>query len=170
MPGTERYVGVRDPVFSPDGVSIAFYAVADQTLKRMTLTGGTRSSPFARPIARPASPGGPDGIVFGQGRKGIMRVSANGGTPDVLVRVKDGEAAQAPQMLPGGQHVLFTLATGTAPDRWDKAHIVVQSLKSGERKRSSKAEAMPGMSRRATSCTPSAEACTRSRSTRTGWR
>ena len=26
-----------------------------------------------------------------------------------------------PQLLPGGQHVLFTLATGTAPDRWDKA-------------------------------------------------
>ena len=63
-----------------------------------------------------------------------MRVSPNGGTPDVLVRVKDGEEAHGPQLLPGGQHVLFTLATGTAPDRWDKAHIVVQSLKSGERK------------------------------------
>ena len=29
---------------------------------------------------------GPDGIVFGQGSKGIMRVSPNGGTPEVLVR------------------------------------------------------------------------------------
>ena len=133
MPGTERYVGVRDPVFSPDGGSIAFYAVADQTLKRMTLTGGTVLT-----ICPADSPTGitwgPDGIVFGQGRNGIMRVSANGGTPEVLVRVKGAETAQAPQMLPGGRHVLFTLATGTAPDRWDRAHIVVQSLKSGERK------------------------------------
>jgi serine/threonine-protein kinase len=37
-------------------------------------------------------------------------------------------------MLPGGLHVLFTLATGTAHDRSDRAHIVAQSLKSGERK------------------------------------
>ena len=133
MPGTERYLGVREPVFSPDGGSIAFYALADQTLKRATVTGDTVTT-----ICHADSPTGiawgPDDIVFGQGRKGIMRVSANGGTPEVLVRVGDGEVAQAPQMLPGGQHVLFTLATGTARDRSDRSHIVVQSLKSGERK------------------------------------
>jgi eukaryotic-like serine/threonine-protein kinase len=133
MPGTERYLGVREPVFSPDGGSIAFYSVADQTLKRTTVTGDTVTT-----ICQADSPTGiawgPDGIVFGQGRKGIMRVSANGGTPEVLAGVKEGETAQAPQVLPGGQHVLFTLATGTARDRSDRAHIVVQSLKSGERK------------------------------------
>ena len=52
----------------------------------------------------------------------------------MLVALNDGEAAQSPQTLPGGQHLLFTLATGSAPDRWDKARIVVQSLTSGERK------------------------------------
>ena len=77
---------------------------------------------------------GPDGIVFGQGSKGIMRVSPNGGAPDVVVRVEDGEEAHGPQLLPGGQHLLFTLATGNAIDRWDKARVVVQSLTSGERK------------------------------------
>ncbi len=45
-------------------------------------------------LARPTPPfgisWGPDGILFGQGSKGIMRVSPNGGTPEVLVRVKDG--------------------------------------------------------------------------------
>jgi len=130
VPGIERYVGVRDPVFSPDGESIAFYAVADQTLKRMTLTGGTVMT-----ICPAESPTGiswgPDGIVFGQGRKGIMRVSATGGTPEVLVRVKEGETAQAPQILPGGQSLMFTVATGTASDRWDRARIVVQPLTSG---------------------------------------
>ena len=125
---------MREPVFSPDGRSIAFYAVADQTLKRMTVAGGTAVDPLPGRRARPGISWGPDGIVFGQGRKGIMRVSPNGGTPETIVRVKDGETAHAPQMLPGGQHVLFTLATGTARDRWDRARIVVQSLTSGETK------------------------------------
>jgi serine/threonine-protein kinase len=52
----------------------------------------------------------------------------------VLVSVKDDEQAYGPQILPGGTTVLFTLATGTAADRWEKAQIVVQSLGSGERK------------------------------------
>jgi eukaryotic-like serine/threonine-protein kinase len=133
IPGTESYVGVREPVFSPDGDSIAFYAVADQTIKRMAITGGTATT-----ICAADSPTGinwgPDGLVFGQGRRGIMRVAPGGGTPEVIVRVKDGEMAHGPQMLPGGLHVLFTLATGTARDSWDNARIVVQSLKAGERK------------------------------------
>jgi hypothetical protein len=37
-------------------------------------------------------------------------------------------------MLSGKRAVLFTLATGTGADRWDKARIVVQSLASDERK------------------------------------
>ena len=74
------------------------------------------------------------GIVFGQAGKGIMRVSANGGQPEVLVSVKDGELMYGPQVLPGGEWLLFTLATAATADGWDKAQIVVQSLKSSERK------------------------------------
>ena len=78
------------------------------------------------------------GIVFDQAGKGIMRVSANGGQPEVLVSVKDGELMYGPQVLPGGEWVLFTIATGATAsataDTWDKAQIVVQSLKSSERK------------------------------------
>jgi len=131
--GTEGYRLVTEPVFSPDGRSIAFYAVADQTLKRIAITGGAAVTlcPADNPFG---ITWGPDGIVFGQGSKGIMRVSPDGGTPDVLVSVKDGEMALGPYVLPDGRHVLFTLATGTAPDRWDKARVVVQSLGSNERK------------------------------------
>jgi hypothetical protein len=112
---------------------VAFYAAADQTLKKIATTGGAAMTicPADAPLG---VTWGPDGIVFGQRYKGIMRVSPNGGTPDVLVLVKDDEEADAPQMLPGGQHVLFTLANGTARDRWEKARIVVQSVASGERK------------------------------------
>jgi Tol biopolymer transport system component len=49
------------------------------------------------------------------------------------VRVNEGEEAHGPQMLPDGDHVLFTLATGTSADRWDRARIVVQSLSTGQR-------------------------------------
>ena len=74
---------------------------------------------------------GPDGIVFGeQAGAGIMRVSPDGGTPEPVVHVNEGETAYGPQLLPGGTHVLFTLATGSTLDRWDKANIVVQSLAS----------------------------------------
>jgi serine/threonine protein kinase/Tol biopolymer transport system component len=137
IPGTGLYEGISEPVFSPDGRSIAFFARADRTLKTIAVTGGA-----AVKICDVDDPSflswglswGPDGIVFGQGRKGVMRVPQEGGTPEVLVRVKDGEEAYGPQLLPDGQHVLFTLATGTARDRWDKARIVVQSLSSGETK------------------------------------
>src|SRR5262249_32028943 len=77
---------------------------------------------------------GSDGIVFGQGAGGILRVSPNGGQPEVLVKMKDGEGAHGPQVLPHGDVVLFTLATTSAgPDRWDAAQIVTQSIRSGQR-------------------------------------
>ena len=131
--GTEGYQLVTNPVFSPDGRSVAFYAAADQTIKTIPVTGGAALTvcPADAPYGMSW---GPDGIVFGQGRKGIMRVSPNGGAPDVVVRVEDNEEAHGPQLLPGGQHLLFTLATGNAIDRWDRARVVVQSLTSGERK------------------------------------
>jgi Tol biopolymer transport system component len=74
------------------------------------------------------------GIVFNQAGRGIMRVSANSGQPEVLVSVKDGEVMYGPQVLPGGEWLLFTLATAATADGWEKAQIVVQSLKSSERK------------------------------------
>jgi serine/threonine-protein kinase len=74
-------------------------------------------------------------IVFGQGARGIMRVSANGGKPEQLVSLNPGELANAPQLLPGGKDLLFTLTTGDGTlEQWDNGKIVVQSLTSGERK------------------------------------
>jgi serine/threonine-protein kinase len=136
--GTEIGQAVN-PVFSPDGRSLAYWAPIDRTLKRIDVTGGMPVT--ICPVGR-APYGvnwGPEGIVFGesQGSRGVLRVSANGGTPEQLVSVNADEAAGDPQMLPGGQSVLFTLATGTVEANrweWDTAHIVVQSLKSTERK------------------------------------
>jgi len=74
-----------------------------------------------------------DEILFGQ-VKGIMRVSANGGAPEVVVGMKSEERAHGPQSLPGGQAILFTLATGSGPNMWETSQIVAQELPAGERR------------------------------------
>jgi serine/threonine-protein kinase len=128
--GTQGNGRVAEPVFSPDGRSIAFYA--DGAIRRILAVGGS-----AVTLAKTAAPygmnWGPDGLVFGAGQDGIMRVSADGGTPEVIAPVGAGEEAHGPQVLPGGQHLLFTIATGTSLDRWNAARIVVDSLASGTR-------------------------------------
>src|SRR5262249_37444114 len=121
---------------------IAFYTTADNTIKRIPVTGGSATT-----IAHPQSNNTPygiswdeDWITFGDGRRGVFRVSEKGGQPERIVGVNSDELPDAPQILPGGQHVLFTLAAagnsyGTSTqDRWEKAKIVVQSLATGEQK------------------------------------
>jgi serine/threonine-protein kinase len=71
--------------------------------------------------------------VYGQ-PEGIMRVSANGGAPELVVPTEAAEQVHGPQILPGGEWVLFTLTSGSGVTRWDEAQIVVQSLESGERR------------------------------------
>jgi serine/threonine-protein kinase len=130
IPGTDSNA-ITNPVFSPDGQSIAFFESG--SIKRIAVTGGAPVT-----ICPAENPSGMtwerDEILFGQVSKGIMRVSAFGGTPEVLVSVKGDERAHGPQTLPGGQGILFTLATGSGPSMWETSQIVVQSLKSGERK------------------------------------
>ncbi len=131
--GTEG-IEVSEPVFSPDGRSIAFFTISDQTLKKIAVTGGvpqTLCPVSERPTGMSWSPGG---ILFGQGRSGIKRIAPDGGTAETLVQVKDGEAAHGPQLLPDGDHVLFTLATGAAPNRWDQARIFLESLTRHDRR------------------------------------
>lgn len=63
-----------------------------------------------------------------------MRVSPSGGKPELIVSLKTDEAVCCPQLLPGGQALLYSLAKGTGEHRWDTGQVVVQSLQSGERK------------------------------------
>ena len=133
IPGTDTQTAVLSPVFSPDGRSVVFLSQSDSTLKKIAVTGGAAVTicPAEFPFG---ISWGPEGILFGQSRKGIMRVSESGGKPELLVSLKNDEVASGPQMLPGGKAVLFTLATGTGEGIFEKAQIVVQILKSGERK------------------------------------
>ena len=60
-----------------------------------------------------------------------MRVSANGGTPEVLVKGSIANAAKEgfpilPQMLPDGKTLLFTNYTGADQSNWQIVDSVTQ--------------------------------------------
>ena len=121
----------RSPFFSPDGEWVGFYVTG--ALKKVAITGGAPVTLCGAGSIYGASWGADDRIVFGQASQGIFQVSANGGNKELLISVdsKNNESAHGPQILPGGEAVLFTLAQGRA---WDDAQIVVQNLETGERK------------------------------------
>jgi eukaryotic-like serine/threonine-protein kinase len=136
--GTE--VTPRHPTFSPDGASVAYFSAEERALKRIAITGGAPvticSLAEMSPLGTLGSSWDGDTILFGAqgaGRTGIGRVAASGGNPELLFEAGANAFADAPQMLPDGDHVLFTLARAAA-DRWDRAQIVVQSLKTAERR------------------------------------
>src|SRR5262249_55037131 len=124
---------VTTPFFSPDGQWIGFWS--NSKLNKIALTGGSAvalcdaDNPFG------VTWGPDDEIYVGQGPKGIIRCSANNrSNPELVVSVKPGEIAHGPQILPSGEDVLFTLANTNDADLWDKAAVLVQSLKSGSRR------------------------------------
>ena len=128
---------VQHPVFSPDGRSIAFLtsgATGNYDLRKLDLGGRASPVTLGQIDALYGMSWDETGIVYGDRGKTIMRVSANGGKPELLVNFKDDEFAFGPQMLPDGHTLLFTLARGSASDRWEQSVIVAQSLRSGERK------------------------------------
>jgi len=131
IPGTN--VDPAVPFFSPDGQSVGFASARDLQLETIAITGG---SPVAlckvQELPWGASWAG-DTIVFAVPGAGILRVSANGGDPEVVVKTETGEFADGPQMLDEAR-LMFTLVREYAADRWDQGEVVVESLSTGERR------------------------------------
>jgi serine/threonine-protein kinase len=133
--GADDPLGLLDPVFSPDGRSIAFFANSEKTLKKIPAAGGAPISlatlgelPFG--ISWDA-----DGLLVGQGLKGVWRVPVTGSGAQQVVKVGANESAFQPSMLPGGEWVLMTVAKITDSNtRWDEAQVIAQSLRTGERR------------------------------------
>ncbi len=131
LAGTE---GARQPFFSPDGASVAYFA--DRKLWRLPLAGG---SPIALAEVGSNPRGGswgPDGtIVVGASlTSGLYRVSAGGGPLESLTRLdlKAGESSHRwPQVLPGGRWALFSSLVEEGS--WDDASLEAVSLETGER-------------------------------------
>ena len=121
------------PFFSPGGEWVGYFSGSDDQLKKIAPIGGASVTLGDATNSFAWSWSSDDTILYGQ-PEGIMRVSANGGAPELVIPTEAAERVHGPQMLPGDEWVLFTLTSASGPTRWDEAQIVVQSLESGERK------------------------------------
>ena len=100
-----------EPFFSPDGQWVGF--TADGALQKVSLAGGPPQTLTALPSgSRGASWGLDDLIVVGPNRPGgsLMQVSAAGGDATALFTPDDQRIPWYPQIIPGGDAVLFTLS------------------------------------------------------------
>ncbi len=124
--------GAVDPFFSPDGQWIGFFA--GQKLKKIPLEGGgVVSLCDTADVERGASWGVDGAIIANLDGYHLFRVPGAGGEPQIIGQPEQhGERTwRWPQVLPGGENVLFTglvAATGAA---FNSANIEVLSLKSG---------------------------------------
>jgi serine/threonine-protein kinase len=126
LPGIDR---AAFPIFSPAADWIAFGATDGKSIKKTPVTGGASITICEGNFLDGGAWGDDDTIVFAR-PGGLMRVSANGGTPQVLTTVNaaKGEIRHSrPQFLPGGRQVLFTLTSDSA----DSPQFAVLDLQKG---------------------------------------
>jgi len=120
-----------NPFFSPDGKWIGYYSPADQKLKKISINGGAAVALCDVSRVSGAHWSADDTIVFSTLTEGIMRVSANGGTPQALFKPKSGFIISDPQILPDGKSVLYTAVSDGS---LGQQRVMVQSIKSGDPK------------------------------------
>jgi serine/threonine-protein kinase len=127
--------GASNPVFSPGGKSLAFFA--DNRLCVMPLEGTPRQ------LATINDPRGLDWIdeatliYTPESVGGVFELSVNGGGARAVTTIdpKAGERTHRwPHVLPGGEWVLFTVGTTASPDDYDAARIDAVNRSSGERR------------------------------------
>ncbi len=129
--------GALYPFFSPDARSVAFFAGGK--LKRLSLDGGAPVPICDTPAGTAGSARGrggtwsPDGtIIFDPGESGLMRVSAEGGSPE-LVKSQDpsmdARNVSWPWFLPNGRALLASVDGIPAAGQQS---IVVLSLDTGQ--------------------------------------
>ena len=131
LPGTQL---ANLPFFSPDGRWVGFYTLG--RLNKIPVEGGG-----AVPLADFSNEGtrfagaswGEDGyILAADGYKGLLRVPAGGGSPEIVAGLGSGEIGFTnPQILPGGKAILFSAYTALNPDA---ASIEVMTLADRHRK------------------------------------
>jgi eukaryotic-like serine/threonine-protein kinase len=128
LPGTD---GARGPFVSPDGRWVGFWA--DGKLKKVSVDGGSPVILCDASDLLGASWGEGGTIIAALGAPGkLWRIPAEGGMPQAAIDISaESTGARWPQILPGGQFVLYTATTGAGADR---ATIEVQALRGGDRK------------------------------------
>ena len=126
---------LNSPFFSPDSASVGFYDRRPTTvLKRVSMQGGPASTICDLPGDLRGASWGADGIIVfasADSASGLWRVAAAGGEPEQLTTPEQGDGDHLwPEILPGGEAVLFTITAGTS----EETQIAVLSLTTGEQK------------------------------------
>jgi Tol biopolymer transport system component/tRNA A-37 threonylcarbamoyl transferase component Bud32 len=134
LPGTE---GAASPFFSPDGEWIAFFSGGE--LRKIAVAGGSALTLAAAGQVTRGGAWTPDGtIVFAPTTTlGLMQVQAEGGDPRPLTTLDEERQERThrwPQVLPGGEWVLFTVGTLDSPEYYEDSRIDAVSLRTGERR------------------------------------
>ncbi len=126
--GTEE--NTQNPFFSPDDQLLGYFSAKDGKLKKINVNGGSPVV-LCGGIAqlRGAWWNEDNTISYAQFGHDIMRISANGGTPASIVKLKSGDLLIHPQILPDGKSILYTSDSLSGQQK-----IMVQSVKSGETK------------------------------------
>jgi serine/threonine-protein kinase len=125
LPGT---AGARLPFFSPDGLSIGFFA--DNTIKRIPAAGGSVDTvaTLGASELHGATWADTDTIYFTRsgGKQNLWKVAAAGGSPAQVTHANVDHSW--PFALPGGQHILYNHNAGGD----DSVGISLLSLETGE--------------------------------------
>jgi eukaryotic-like serine/threonine-protein kinase len=127
---------LRGPFVSPDGQGVGFFD--GSTLRKVAITGGpliTLARVDGLPLGATWAPD--DTIIFATSNlaTGLQRVSADGGTPDVLTRPDHAPGEPDPhwpEVLPGGRAVLFTITSQTGG--LYTSQVAVLDLRTGAQK------------------------------------
>ena len=126
IPGTEN---ATQPFFSPDGESVGFFAQGK--MRKVSLQGGPPVQLGEAPVPHGASWGADDTIIYAPNfGSGLLRISATGGTPQILTTPNQKEqeiSHRWPQVLPDGKNVIFTMQVASGSS-FDEARIAVLSL------------------------------------------
>jgi len=133
VPGTAD--AALPPCFSPDGEWIAYSAAANTQLKKMPVTGGAPLTLVEAGVSIDFCHWGNDGFIYFGAGFGISRVPQGGGRVESVAQpdpARDEQTLEYPQLLPGGDHLLFSaIGTGGVDD----VRGTLLSLDTGELRR-----------------------------------
>ncbi len=114
LPGTQ---GAIAPFFSPDGQWVGFFSGGQ--MKKVSVDGGAAVPVGDIANFAGASWGGDGRLIVSEALgKGLLRIPAGGGPPETVAGLSPGETSLGlPQILPGGNAILFAGAKGLDVDK-----------------------------------------------------